>query len=120
MLHERDGKRVRDIGAVLFTAKQTKLEDTRKHAALGAANFDGALDIVLCNLLTNVAQQTLRITMLRSEKDQSLDHNRKTDDRKQQQQPHIPAALLHKSPKTAKHYFFDPSRFAGTYCALRQ
>ena len=38
----------------------------------------------------------------------------------QQEQPHIPAALLHESPKTSKHYFFDPSRFTGTYCALRQ
>jgi len=46
--------------------------------------------------------------VLHLKEDEALDDDGETYDRNEQQQPHIPAALLHETHKSGKHGVLDP------------
>jgi len=97
MLHQRDRERILNVGAILLAAAQPELENARKHPAALLTDGDRPVEVVGRDLRADLAQQALRIAMLHLKKDQTLDDDCEADDRNEQEQPHIPAALLHET-----------------------
>ena len=109
VLHQRDRERVGDVGAILLAAAETELEDPRKHAAVASCRFRS---------LRSGRRPRPSVPIWRSrpfvseccdlEEDEALDDDGEADDRDQQEQPHIPAALLHEIHKSRKHRSYHP------------
>ena len=84
--------------------RKTELEDAREacpccrlHTLIAPSRSSAE---IFC---ADLAQQTLRVAVLRPEEHEALDDDGQADDRDEQEQPHVPAALLHETHKSGKH-----------------
>ena len=71
----------------------------------GEAAASLGVEIVGGHPITDLTQQPLGIGVLHLKEHQTLDDDRETDNRDEQEQPHVPAALLHETQKSRKHGF---------------
>jgi hypothetical protein len=80
VLHQRDRKRVGDVGTILLAALETELENAWQHAFLAGADLNRARQIVIGDALPNLFEQAFGVAVLRGKEYQALDGDRDADD----------------------------------------